>query len=122
MLPNILNAAIEATVSLKRISSFLQAEEIDGDMVKPSPSHSDVAIDVVGSKFYWDDSRKKVALQDLGFKVQRGEMCIVTGKVGSGKTALLKLLINDLVRDDQVGGSHVFVNGSIAYASQVPWI
>eukprot|EP00516_Mucochytrium_quahogii_P000716 CAMPEP_0203759528 /NCGR_PEP_ID=MMETSP0098-20131031/12567_1 /ASSEMBLY_ACC=CAM_ASM_000208 /TAXON_ID=96639 /ORGANISM=" , Strain NY0313808BC1" /LENGTH=1607 /DNA_ID=CAMNT_0050652537 /DNA_START=285 /DNA_END=5105 /DNA_ORIENTATION=+ len=146
VLPNIFNSAIEASVSLRRIAEFLDSEEIDQLAVEAMEGESTeegVAINVVNGTFYWDDELTAKALDNINMSVHVGETCVVTGEVGSGKTALLSMLIRELQpervipesrRRSSVGASPLVhrltsvasprlnISGSVAYAAQVPWI
>ncbi len=67
--------------------------------------------------------------QDIGFKLQRGQFVVITGRIGSGKTTLVRALLGLLPRD----AGTVFWNGQpvsdlaehfipphCAYTAQVP--
>lgn len=158
MLPNILNGAMEASVSLRRIASFFDAPQLSTETLANSsatgndsnnqtgnsqPQRRSDATENDGSRrniaendaendqaaeelaiaasgdFFWDDARRVQALWRVDLRVPRGHLCIVTGEVGSGKTALLLALIKCL----QAGGNaKLRLSGSVAYANQVPWI
>jgi len=130
VLPNIFNSAIEASVSLRRIASFLYSEEIDFealDEIKRDLNMPDgYAVSVKHGNFFWDDLRRSQALFEIDFEVRIGELCLVTGEVGSGKSALLKMLIGELQPGlaDLASGDlpKIGVHGSVAYAAQSPWI
>ena len=57
-------------------------------------------------------------LRDLSFTVHRGTVLGVTGRSGSGKSAIMSLILGDLVR---VTGAAI-VRGRIAYAAQATWL
>lgn len=130
VLPNILTSAVEASVSLRRIGSFLYSEEIDfnalEEMRRDPQLPEDAAIQMRHGNFFWDDSRRSQALHDVNFTVKAGDVCFLTGEVGSGKSALLNALIGDLrpgLADPLSGGlPAVGLRGSLSYASQNPWI
>ena len=54
----------------------------------------------------------------LSFDVRAGELVMVIGQVGSGKSSLLSVLMGEV---DRTAG-HACVNGSVAYVPQKPWI
>ena len=56
-------------------------------------------------------------LQDIDINVEPGEVLMVVGSVGSGKTCLLYSLLNEI---EQVSGS-CCINGRISYAPQDTW-
>ncbi|KAL7747806.1 hypothetical protein RI367_006741 [Sorochytrium milnesiophthora] len=57
-------------------------------------------------------------LRDINMSVQAGALVAIVGRVGQGKTALLHAILGEMVK---LSGS-VSLNGSVAYASQQPWI
>ena len=57
-------------------------------------------------------------LQNLSFRLNRGELLIVIGSVGSGKSLFLQSLLNEYYLES--GG--FCINGKLSFASEVPWI
>ena len=57
-------------------------------------------------------------LNQIDFKVPRGQLLAIVGAIGSGKTSLLQGLIGDMRKAE---GS-VHFGGSLAYCSQSAWI
>mmetsp|Transcript_14532 Transcript_14532/g.49619 ORF Transcript_14532/g.49619 Transcript_14532/m.49619 type:complete len:1544 (-) Transcript_14532:156-4787(-) len=57
-------------------------------------------------------------LRDIDLEVRKGELCMVAGKVGCGKTSLLCAILGEMKKES---GS-VSLSGRIAYAAQQPWI
>ncbi|CAK7897455.1 multiple drug resistance-associated protein-like transporter 1 [[Candida] anglica] len=68
------------------------------------------------------ESTIKPALSDLDFEANKGELTCVVGKVGSGKSSILKAILGELPISLNTNKSDIQVNGSIAYCSQIPWI
>lgn len=60
----------------------------------------------------------KVALKDISLDVKPGTLCMVSGKVGAGKTSLLSAMLGEICKDR----GQVTLNGKVAYAPQQPWI
>ena len=58
------------------------------------------------------------ALRDVKLEIKKGELLMVIGKVGSGKSSLLAALCGEM---ETCGGS-VERSGCIGYVSQSPWI
>ena len=57
-------------------------------------------------------------LRSLELGVQPGQLVMVTGPVGSGKTSLLAAILGEL----QGRQAQVALGGSIAYTAQDPWV
>lgn len=57
-------------------------------------------------------------LTDINLHIKPGTLCVVIGQVGSGKSSLLQLLLNEL----QLNTGSVQVAGKVSFASQEPWL
>ncbi|TMW55715.1 hypothetical protein Poli38472_010597 [Pythium oligandrum] len=117
--------ATEARASLHRIANFLAADEIRSSAVASTSSSSvgnDAIIEFVDADFAWgapsDSSVPRLALQNINLSVQPGTLTIVVGAVGSGKSSLVSAMLGEMHR---IRGTTA-VRGSVAYASQQPWI
>jgi ABC-type multidrug transport system fused ATPase/permease subunit len=117
-LPKLLNDFVLSLVSLKRITAFLVAQEIQPDNVDNhvfNPAIPAVAID--HATFTWEDTDKP-ALSDTSLSIPHGQLVAVIGQVGSGKTALLRALLGSIKRT----AGRAVISGQLAYAAQNPWI
>ncbi|KAL6750031.1 P-loop containing nucleoside triphosphate hydrolase protein [Haematococcus lacustris] len=101
-----------------------------GGMVSPDPRHmghlvaggeavveEDIAVEVQGGTFAWERSKQPV-ISGLDLAVLRGQLVMVVGQVGSGKSSLLAALLGEMHR----AAGHVKVHGSVAYTAQDPWV
>jgi ABC-type bacteriocin/lantibiotic exporter with double-glycine peptidase domain len=75
-----------------------------------------LAIAVENASFHADDG--STLLTDINLRVPRGSISMVVGKVGSGKSSLLKAIIGENLPSK---GS-VKSETSTAYCDQVPWL
>ncbi|XP_068719286.1 ATP-binding cassette sub-family C member 4-like [Montipora capricornis] len=111
----------EASVSEKRLQRFLELEEkdarssaelqsMDSEMVAPQMQLTDITA-------YWDQTLSPT-LKNVTLEAKPGELHIVIGPVGAGKSSLLMAILGELPVFD--GDRKVF--GKIGYASQQPWI
>ena len=66
----------------------------------------------------WRESETGFKLKDINFKAKKGELVIVIGAVGSGKTALFLGLLNEIYLNDGT----MKLDGKLAFASEEPWI
>jgi ATP-binding cassette subfamily C (CFTR/MRP) protein 1 len=139
IMPRAIGQFIESFVSFQRLEKFyFFNEEV------PSRKPFDVvdaacpdAIALEDSQFQWehssspvnstsekadkDSSRKAhtpftLSINEL--KIKKGQLCIVCGTVGSGKTSLLAAILGEMCCKK----NKVFVNGKVSYVSQRPWI
>jgi len=80
----------EAEASQKRINEFLKIEpEIKNKNEAPTPIHGEIEFNNVS--FTYEDT-EITALQNISFKVKKGETLAILGKTGSGKSSILSLL------------------------------
>ncbi|KAI9295676.1 hypothetical protein K502DRAFT_303464 [Neoconidiobolus thromboides FSU 785] len=120
MLPYVLTATVEASVSLNRIYNFLTCEELDPQAVKVLPRSSDPsvpAIEIENGCFTWG-SALQPTIGHVSLKVKTGELFTVVGKVGSGKSSFISAILGDM---NKVDGTCT-VRGRVAYVPQQPWI
>ena len=59
-------------------------------------------------------------LKNINFEIKQGEFICIIGEVGCGKSSLLQAILNNMLSLQR--GSKIYVNGSISYVSQIPWI
>ncbi|EDK44914.1 conserved hypothetical protein [Lodderomyces elongisporus NRRL YB-4239] len=176
-LPAVITSIIEAQVAIDRVFSFLTSDELSNDYFHKLPKmlisqESEPVIEVKNASFFWDKQsfEKKdehndegahhgqilhkeelYALKNVNFKVRKGALSCVVGKVGSGKTSLLYGLLGQMVvaKGNNSGASGsingnsgstngyddhdaenveprfvplIKIRGSVAYCSQLPWI
>ncbi|KAG6889968.1 hypothetical protein C0992_003448 [Termitomyces sp. T32_za158] len=122
MFSQVTSNIIEAIVSVKRLSDFLNAEELQGDARKfidtPNLNRGDEVLSIQDADFSWEKKAAEPTLEGINLIVKKGELVGVFGRVGAGKTSLLSAIIGDMTRRE----GEVIIRGSIAYAPQNPWI
>ena len=117
-LPNLMNTFIQAQVSVERINDYLNAEEIDPEAIS-SEEEGESAIRVTRGTFSWEPKDDPV-LKDINLQVKKGQLVAVVGRVGAGKSSLLSVLLNELVKTDQ--NSEINIKGSLSYVPQQGWM
>jgi len=115
MLPMQIMSLIFGKVALDRIQKFMNSEEIE-EAPTAIPS-SKTGITVTGASFSWAPEAPET-LHNINLTVQPGQLVMVVGEVGSGKSSLLSAILGEM---HPCGGA-VCVQGSIAYTAQDPWI
>ena len=87
---------IEALVSVKRLSKFLHAEELQEDAVKridkPSLSIGDEVLSIRDGEFRWTKNGVQPTLEGINLTVRKGELVGILGRVGAGKVSMSFLL------------------------------
>jgi len=81
------------------------------------PGEAGAVVVVRHGSFAWDGDKEAI-LHDIDLCVQKGQLIMVVGQVGSGKSSLLAAILGEMYRQQGV----VKVSGSAAYTSQDPWI
>ncbi|KAK5881725.1 hypothetical protein CesoFtcFv8_022490 [Champsocephalus esox] len=117
MLPQVISSMVQASVSLKRIESFLSHEELDPNSVDRKHTAADFAVTVVNGKFSWAKDDPPV-LHNINVMVPQGSLLAVVGHVGCGKSSLLSALLGEVEKLE----GEVSIRGSVAYVPQQAWI
>lgn len=119
VLPSIITQVVQAAVSLKRLSKYLLAEEIDPNVVSKHKENGEVAVSISNGEFAWSsDDNVPSTLRDINLTVRHGELLAVVGTVGSGKSSLLSSILGDIRKKS----GKIDLYGSVAYVAQEAWI
>ncbi|KAL5259680.1 hypothetical protein ACHWQZ_G009951 [Mnemiopsis leidyi] len=138
LIPFAIGAFVSGRACAQRITKYLKAPElpIDDDLMS-NGSDPDVvamnhntktsldketAIEFSNATLTWDVvDDAALILQNVNVKIPKGKLTIVVGEVGSGKTALVSALLNEMhIKSGKVTRS--IKSDKISYASQSPWI
>ena len=114
---------VEAYVSVRRLTDFLSAKELQSDAVErdASPgklSSGDELVSVREGEFSWASSQPEPSLVNIDIAVKKGDLVAVVGRVGSGKSSLLSAILGEMTRTK----GKAILRGSVAYVSQNPWL
>lgn len=112
----------ESAVSEKRVQAFLELEEREpsvSNVIENGVSSKDNVplLKLEGITAYWDKSLNPT-LKDISLEVKQGELHIVVGPVGAGKSSLLMTILGELPVSEGIKKVH----GRVGYASQQAWI
>ncbi|XP_053204533.1 ATP-binding cassette sub-family C member 4-like isoform X2 [Panonychus citri] len=116
--PQAVSTFFEALVSCKRITSLLVLENVvnSNSIAVDNPVETRfVHIDKLTS--YWDPSDDDSCLENINLQVNQGDLMVIIGSTGSGKTSLLLAILDEI--HNKTG--RVIRNGTISYASQEIW-
>lgn len=95
------SSLIEAIVSVRRLSRFLRAGELQHDAIvkveKGSLSYGDEILSIKGGEFSWTKDSMPSTLEGIDLKVCKGELVGVLGRVGAGKVFFLVVCITDVL-------------------------
>ncbi|XP_072313056.1 ATP-binding cassette sub-family C member 3 isoform X2 [Eucyclogobius newberryi] len=117
MLPQVISSMVQASVSLKRIQSFLSHDELDPESVDKKGTGQEFAATIINGKFTWDKQDPPV-LHNINMMVPQGSLLAVVGHVGCGKSSLISALLGEMEKTE----GDVSVRGSVAYVPQQAWI
>lgn len=118
-----MNRFIEMLVSIKRINAFLNSSNKDFDFLGLNEQSQDCLVEIENGNFIWKDTSLKekpenektnpspaielsglsllkqtnsnFKLQDLNFKIKKGETVFIIGKSNSGKSSLLYTILGE---------------------------
>ncbi|VAI70505.1 unnamed protein product [Triticum turgidum subsp. durum] len=117
-IPIVIAVAIQAKVAFTRISKFLDARELNGQVRKKYRVGTDYPIAMNSCSFSWDENPSKPTLNNINLVVKAGEKIAICGEVGSGKSTLLAAVLGEVPKTEGT----IQVCGRIAYVSQTAWI
>ncbi|KAI2795848.1 Multidrug resistance-associated protein 7 [Blomia tropicalis] len=127
-LPWVLNGLIEALVSVRRLEKFFELNETHPqEEWNILERNENKAFELNDCKFDYfnnmDEGNDNFKLGPISLNVSHQSFIAVIGKVGSGKSSLLKSLLNELNRiNGTMGIDHSFLHKGIGYVSQESWI
>ena len=115
-LPDRVRELINAYVSLNRIGNYLKinTEKKSNITKKKEEKYS---INILEAKIGTNKENILMSIDNL--KIEKGESCIIIGETGSGKSCLIKSLIDRLII---LSKKEFNIDGTISYASQTPFI
>lgn len=116
-LPELVSLIAQCKVSLNRIATFVQEEELQCNAVENLPRDStDIAIEIKHGEFSWDPTSNKLMLRGINLQLRKGMKIAICGSVGSGKSSLLSSILGEIPKLSGI----VKVSGTIAYVPQSP--
>uniref|UniRef100_A0AAQ6A569 ATP-binding cassette, sub-family C (CFTR/MRP), member 3 n=1 Tax=Amphiprion ocellaris TaxID=80972 RepID=A0AAQ6A569_AMPOC len=119
MLPQVISSMVQASVSLKRVQSFLSHDELDPDSVdRKSSATGKVKRSSKVRTCTMLLSKDPPVLHNINVMVPQGSLLAVVGHVGCGKSSLISALLGEM---EKVEGD-VSIRGSVAYVPQQAWI
>jgi ATP-binding cassette subfamily C (CFTR/MRP) protein 1 len=120
-----------AYTSVLRIQSFLLSDDGNNPMPSVDPNSASPSIEMTarilhgvsltGATIYADNNSQRAILRDISLDLQEASFTLVLGPVGSGKSALLRVVMADTKLD--AGSRSVSKDfHSFAFCSQEPWL
>ncbi|CAD5115099.1 DgyrCDS4110 [Dimorphilus gyrociliatus] len=118
LLPMMVTYIVTASVSLKRLGTFLKSSDLDETNVQHDPA-APHPIQISNGTFAWGtDENDHPILKNINLKVDDGKLIAVVGQVGSGKSSLISAVLGEMIKLE----GKVNVRGNLAYVAQQAWI
>lgn len=125
MLPNLVTTLVLTLVSAKRITKFLNSNELVRYVSRDEEAE---AISIEGGTAAWscedEDGKpigaKHAVLKDIDLHVKRGSFVAVVGQVASGKSSLISSILGEMHRI--AGRFNIARSLKVAYVPQQAWI
>ncbi|XP_035519606.1 canalicular multispecific organic anion transporter 1 isoform X2 [Morone saxatilis] len=116
MLPMLIAAMVQTTVSRKRLEKFLGGEDLDSDIVRHDTSFN-TAVSISDGSFAWEKEADPL-LKNVSLDIKPGRLVAVVGAVGSGKSSLMSALLGEMHSTK----GFINIQGSLAFVPQQAWI
>ncbi|TNN46217.1 ATP-binding cassette sub-family C member 9 [Liparis tanakae] len=126
LLSTVVRFAVKALVSVQKLGEFLQSDEIGDD----SWRNGDMSVSMEAGKknlggvsngfFTWGSNLS--TLSDINIRIPTGQLTMVVGQVGCGKSSLLLAMLGEM---QTIDGRVYWSNKnrySVAYATQKSWL
>ncbi|KFA76189.1 hypothetical protein S40288_07267 [Stachybotrys chartarum IBT 40288] len=137
-LPELLSGAVDTFVSVKRIDEYLKGPEMK-KIVSEGP---EVAFENAAVAWPVDNEtpdEERFVLNNLNLSFPKGELSVISGKTGTGKSLLLSAILGEVdllegsirspptvpALDRNDANAHLgnwILAGSVAYVGQTPWL
>uniref|UniRef100_A0A671PXA5 Cystic fibrosis transmembrane conductance regulator n=1 Tax=Sinocyclocheilus anshuiensis TaxID=1608454 RepID=A0A671PXA5_9TELE len=117
--PAAIEKVSESAISIRRIKKFLLLDELVKSHVPlTQEDKKEASVEIQDLICYWDKTLDAPTLQNMSFNVKPGQLLVVIGPVGAGKSSLLSTVLGELPAEKGV----IKVKGELTYASQQPWV
>ena len=116
LLPDRIREIINAYVSMNRVAAYLKINTEKKSNISKKKD-KDYSISIVNSKIGINKEKILMTIKEL--KLKKNESAIIIGETGSGKSCLIKSLIDRLII---LSKKEFNIDGKISYASQTPFI
>ncbi|KAL3283452.1 hypothetical protein HHI36_006596 [Cryptolaemus montrouzieri] len=116
MLPLAVTLGSELLVSLNRLQTFLVMEEKPTAKLADPEEKEDYCIRLEKVSASW--TKEQITLNNLCTTIVPGNLVVVVGPVGAGKSSLLKLMMGELLATSGT----LRMKGNVSFSDQKPWL
>jgi ABC-type multidrug transport system fused ATPase/permease subunit len=137
-LPMVMTEGVECWVSLKRIQEYLDGPELE-KKTKEGPEVVFEQADIAWPVDQDTDERERFVLRGVSLTFPKGELSVISGKTGSGKSLLLAAILGEadilagsiytpkapLLKerfDNKANPQNWILPSSFAFVGQIPWL
>ena len=138
IIPELTTDTINAKVSIDRIEKYLNLPEVTVN----TENSENISFEKAAIAWPSDDDRlreERYVLRDLNITFPNGELTVISGKTGTGKSLLLSAILGEVDvlggkvkvprpprplerRDHLANKDNWIIASSIAFVAQIPWI
>ncbi|KAI1761798.1 P-loop containing nucleoside triphosphate hydrolase protein [Hypoxylon sp. FL1150] len=136
VIPELTTDLLDAWVSVKRMDAYLRGAEIS----KTTKEADEVTFENASIAWPSDNQEEdpdRFVLRDINITFPKGELSIISGKTGSGKSLLLAAILGEVDilsgsisvprapterHDAKANAGNWILPGAIAFVAQIPWI
>ncbi|KAI0018566.1 P-loop containing nucleoside triphosphate hydrolase protein [Xylariomycetidae sp. FL0641] len=142
VIPELTTDLLDAWVSVKRIDAYLRGAEISKitkDAEEVTFENASIAWPTDADPSDTEENPDRFVLRDVNLKFPKGQLSVISGKTGSGKSLMLAAVLGevDLLsgsiavptapplherHDSKANKDNWIIPGAIAYVAQIPWI
>lgn len=117
MLPWAVAVIGDSTIAAKNVQELLDTDDKSDRESSVEAKLPTGSVQFTSYSARWSRSQEHDTLRDLNLSVTPGQLIVVVGAVGSGKTCLLNAILGEL----EVTSGHVVASGRVSYAPQESW-
>lgn len=132
----LITQTVQVIVSNRRLKEFLMSEELNTSAIDHQGRDSEFQlyrflkssdwfadkdiINVNDATLSWESAEHNAVptLSNISFKVNRGNLVTIVGRVGAGKSSMLQALMGEM---EKISGS-ISMHGRLCYVPQQPWM
>lgn len=129
VIPNFFLLSLQALVSVRRLESFLEEEEVEEAISALSnkslnPEHGQLWLENATFSWHGVSNSDVFQLKNISVKFPQSGLIVVAGPTSSGKSSLLSAILGEMKLESGAVRRDKFVDGksSFSFAGQISWL